>query len=84
MCSIIGTRVRALGALAGSERAISRMLIDGLLMSMPSPPPVPGGGRRVRSVRTMFPKRPWRWKSSLYIPWERAQEREPSRERMPT
>ena len=51
LCSIIGTGVRALGALAGSERAISRMLIGGLLMSMPTPPPpfpIPGGGRRVR------------------------------------
>jgi hypothetical protein len=41
--SIIGTGVKAFGALAGSEREIKRRLIGGVLMSMPPPAPLPAG-----------------------------------------
>jgi len=57
LCSVIGTGVRALGALAGSERAISRMLIGGLLMSMPTlPPPFPAGAAGLGALGLCSPR----------------------------
>ena len=60
LCNIIGTgtgvRALALGALAGSERAISRMLIGGLLMSMPTPPPFPAGAAGLGALGLCSPR----------------------------
>jgi len=77
LCSTIGTGVRALGALAASERAIRRMLIGGLFVDGNAPfPPIPhfhfrrgplAAGLGMLGVRSMFHKTPWGWEISLHM-----------------